>query len=590
MQAITGIRLINWLAHRHADLALTPLTVIAGPNESGKSSVGDGIAFALTGELRRVEARGDRKQLLSDGAAKGQVELTGPAGTLVRDIPTGKLVQPAPILPAGLPPGLVDVLLAPSSFARMSEDGRRTLLFTVSGADLAPETVRKMLLDRGHALAKDLPAGGTVESWHKEATKAATEARGEWKGITGEAYGAQKAEAWAPEFPAEPTVPADPADLQEQVRLLDAAVARCNQEIGAIRGGASASPATPVDVAALRDRASQLGAWASANEEAHRIAVAAMREVREAEAALSALQGTGGPEPMHCPDCGAVLMLDAEGRGKHLVSYAATDPVAAAQARQRAEAALNDAREKRRVADDAAATAQSRLTRCQEAQRVLDRHAAAERSAPAAAGTVEPTGTAEEVQTRLADHQRALAQAREDLAAVTRHAEAIASVAERKKKAAAAHGRVKAWSALAAELAPDGIPAEVLGKALKPLNAALTKAAAASGWAPVAIGGDMAITAGGRPYGLHSESGQWRADTLVALALAELTGVRLVVLDRFDVLDLPSRGPALRFLFQTAQAGDWTIIVAGTFKAPPQVPPAIRVHWFGPDASMERAA
>lgn len=589
MGVLSRVLLKNWLAHPHADLALTPLTIIAGPNESGKSSVGDGIAFAITGELRRVETKGDRKQLLSDGATKGQVELEGPAGTLVRDIPTGKLVQPAPILPAGLPPGLVYCLLAPASFARASADQRRGLLFAVSGADLAPETVRQTLLDRGHALAKGLPANSSVDAWHKEALRFTTEARGEWKGITGETYGAQKAEGWAPEFPAEPTVPADPADLEDQVRLLDAAVARCNQELGAINAAARASTAPPVDLTAIRERAGQLAAWVSANEEAHRAAVAAMREVREAEAALAALQGgAAGPEPMHCPDCGAVLMLDDEGRGKHLVSYSATDPVAVAQQRQRAETVVAEAREKRRVADETANTAQSRLTRCQEAQRALDRHAAADRPAPAG---VEPTGTAEEIQARLADHQRALDQAREDLAAIRRHAKQIAGAAERKERAAAAHGRVKAWSAIAAELAPDGIPAEVLGKALKPLNSTLTKLAAASGWAPVAIGGDMSITAGGRAYALHSESGQWRADAMIALALAEMTGVRLVMLDRFDVLDLPSRGPALRFLFQTAQAADWTIIVAGTFKAPPQVPPAIRVHWFGPDTtSMERAA
>lgn len=589
MAVLDGVRMVNWLAHRHADLALSPLTIIAGPNESGKSSVGDGIAFALTGELRRVEAKGDRKQLLTDGAAKGQVELTGPKGTLIRDIPTGKLVQPAPILPAGLPPGLVEVLLEPASFARMSGDQRRNLLFTVSGADLAPETVLRMLLDRGHRRAKGLAPGGTVESWHKDASRFVTEARGEWKGITGETYGAQKAEGWEPELPPPAETPADTADLQEQVTLLESAIAQCNQELGAIRAAAITSTAAPIDLTALRDRAKQLPAWQDAKAEAARISTEAARAVREAEAALAALAGgTNGPEQLHCPDCGAVLMLDTEGRGKHLVAYAAADPVAAAQARQRAEAVVSDAREKKREADEALTMAEARLERCQEAQRVLDRRAAAaENIAPA----VEPTGTAEEVQARLADHQRALGLAREDLAAAARRVDQVTSAAEKKAKAASAHNRVKEWGAIAAALAPDGIPAEVLGKALKPLNTALTKAAAASGWAPVAIGGDMAITVGGRPYGLHSESGRWRADALVALALAELTGARLVVLDRFDVLDLPSRAPALRFLFQTAQAADWTIIAAGTFKAPPQVPPAIRVHWFGPDTtSMERAA
>jgi hypothetical protein len=50
-----------------------------------------------------------------------------------------------------------------------------------------------------------------------------------------------------------------------------------------------------------------------------------------------------------------------------------------------------------------------------------------------------------------------------------------------------------------------------------------------------AITPDMAITAEGRAYSLLCESEKWRVDAMIAAAIAELSGVKVMMLDRMDV-------------------------------------------------------
>jgi len=87
---ITGLRLTNWLTHRSLTLSFPPMILIAGPNDSGKSSVADAISFAITGTLRRVDAARERRLLLSEGADRGSVALRAGDTAIQRDIASGR--------------------------------------------------------------------------------------------------------------------------------------------------------------------------------------------------------------------------------------------------------------------------------------------------------------------------------------------------------------------------------------------------------------------------------------------------------------------------------------------------------------------
>ncbi len=124
--------------------------------------------------------------------------------------------------------------------------------------------------------------------------------------------------------------------------------------------------------------------------------------------------------------------------------------------------------------------------------------------------------------------------------------DAMAAVSGRDKLTADAarhHADVVAWSFIADQLSPTGIPAEILASALTPMNDLLATQSAEAKWLPVQISPEIEVTYGGRLYGLLSESEKWRCDALLAIAIARLSGLGLVALDRFDVLQ-PSARPA----------------------------------------------
>ncbi|MNY11006.1 hypothetical protein D3C86_1440120 [compost metagenome] len=92
----------------------------------------------------------------------------------------------------------------------------------------------------------------------------------------------------------------------------------------------------------------------------------------------------------------------------------------------------------------------------------------------------------------------------------------------------------------------------------------------------------MVIAWGGRPYRLLSESERWRVDALIGAALAEISGLRCLILDRFDCLDLPGRGDALSLVDALAADGHLdTILLLGTLKAAPAAPSdAFTTFWI----------
>jgi hypothetical protein len=168
--------------------------------------------------------------------------------------------------------------------------------------------------------------------------------------------------------------------------------------------------------------------------------------------------------------------------------------------------------------------------------------------------------------------------------------QAAAAAADIKTGEATRHAAdVAAWDALADALSPDGIPAELLGEAMGPLNERLIQSAEDSGWAQVMVTLDMEVVAAAdsarsawRPYRLLSESERWRCDAMLAEAIGYVSGARLLVLDRFDVLDLPGRAQLLQWLDLLADNEELgTALVFGTLKAlPSSLPPSIEAHWI----------
>ena len=153
---------------------------------------------------------------------------------------------------------------------------------------------------------------------------------------------------------------------------------------------------------------------------------------------------------------------------------------------------------------------------------------------------------------------------------------------EKTKKAAAAHADVMAWDALGDALSPDGLPATLLARALDPLNERLLQSSGDAAWPQVVVHSDMRITAALRDYRLLSVSERWRVDAMIAEAISHLSGMRLLVLDGFDVLEPAARGDLIGWLDVLVEQNELdTALLFGTLKEPPKgLPESIGVHWI----------
>lgn len=580
---ITGLDLTNWLAHRHLTARFERMTVIAGPNAAGKSSIADAIAFVLLGAARRVEGKGDRPQLISDGAERGTVLLHVGDITIQRDVATGKMKASKGLPLDGTVKDAIPYLLTTTAFAKASADDRRVLLLRVMQIDLTPAGIRRTLAERGHAtdIIEGLPADGTVEQMCTHAERQASEWRGSWRAHTGEAYGPVKAETWAAQEPETAPAPGALAAAKQALEHITATLADLQREQGALDAGRAARARYDELVAGLRVRVGGLDAVRiEARAAADHLAKATASLVAAEDAlappaarAPSRSEERGGTPAARCPTCGGVIASAAR-------APAPAQPAAPAPA----DDALRQARAIHTAATLRSQTAERALADAEGAQATLD--SIIQEPAPSAARA----GLDDEVQRDIADALRRQTEAQTKVQEITAAEAKVRKAAQLTHLAARAHAQVKAWIKMADDLSPSGIPNELLTKGLGGFNDTLAWIGAETHWRPVLIGEDMAITAGGRPYGLLSESEQWRVDASIVVALALHSDVRFIVLDRLDVLEPGARSGALAWVHGlVAREEIDTALVLGTMAKPPQVPAGVGSIWLGPKQTEEAA-
>lgn len=490
---INSLSINNFLHVRHFDSVLSDrISLFAGPNESGKTSIAQAIRFALGGDPGRVAMKKDYRQLVSDGAKGGWVEISVSSDemrlrhTLLRAVETGNY--------AGSTAETTEAMaccLEPHTFIELTPADRRRFLVNLMGVRVSPAAIGELLAARGVSQANiDAVTPLLRSGWdaaENEAKGKARELKGGWRAVTGEDWGADKGERW------QSVVQIDPLGIparEEAELVLDTEQAKLDD--------------------LLRKQGAEI--------EAQRAKQVPQRQQQGRPIATQ--------KKLFCPECRSALMLDANGSLAPYVEHDhAPNPQPQPEPKRQAAPTGNS------VIDQAIARARVDVQ----------------------------TATSE--LRRIDDLERA-------------HAESLTKTS----KAAAIHASIGEWLALAKLLAPDGLQAELLAATIDPLNKALAKC---SRWTrAVQISGTMDITYGGRPYALCSESAQWRINAVVAVAIAGLSGVGVVILDRFDCLDVPSRTAALQWLI--AESESCQVVLLGTLKqAPRGLPDSIAVHWLG---------
>lgn len=573
---INAVELTNWLKHRHLEVQLTPLTLVCGPNGAGKSSIKNAINYTILADPGRITAKADRPLLLTEGTSDGMVTIQCGPVSLSRDIKTGKLDASGPLpFPEGAITAAARYLLSPEQFPKEDDDQKRRFLLDLARVDTSGPAILSLLRKRKHQeeLIKALEDSpdSSIQAWQRLADQGATAARGAWRGITGETYGAKKAEGWAPESARQvPPSEEELAALSETILSAEEELANLNRTIGA-------DEAKRTDAERIRrENASVLAEMerlAEAKAALEMIDLPSLElAANQAAATLRDLDSRRPQENLECPHCRSLLNFrDGQLHETSPLINPAQDyeVIEAGRENEKASAELSQARKEAQ-----------RLRAYIDARQDLQTRIQAEPDAPAAARATESLDAAK---ARLQASRQALADA-------TKRRDAVTWGLQKAEQAATEHANIKAWLRLQEALAPAGIPAELLTRGLLAINTALAATAAEARWPAVMIREDMVITYGGRLFNLCSESEQWRVEAILAVTFAELSGLGMVILDRFDVLEVSARTPALSWLYRLSKGRLSTILVLGTLKEPPRVPVDVQVVWLGEERQPQQVA
>ncbi|MES2352112.1 MAG: AAA family ATPase, partial [Pseudomonadota bacterium] len=227
---ITAIQADNLLGIKSVNVKLdTVVTLFAGRNGSGKSSIQEAVRMAICqDQVRDVTTKKEFGKLVHGDAKAGGAHITinnDPDNGFAFNMPKGDFTGPE-ISES------MRVALNGQRFARMTADERRTFLFGLTKLKPNAETVKARMLAPKWACEESkvdavLPLLRTgFPSVCDHAKSKATEAKGAWRQLTGGTYGPLKAPEWEAPLPDLPA--GDVATLADTVAGLDRNIATLN--------------------------------------------------------------------------------------------------------------------------------------------------------------------------------------------------------------------------------------------------------------------------------------------------------------------------------------------------------------------------
>lgn len=538
------LRVKDVLGVASADVPLAGITLIAGGNGAGKSSLLNACAAAA---LRLWTLRGARKKEMCAGIVKEGAEGSGTAsldwgtGAIRVSWPeaTVETTGDADLRKLGTPLGIgafrwMDL----ESKARMSELADR-LDMTPTEQDIC-DWLTAREVPNAAGLAEAMARKIEVSSWdavHRTAQEHITKLKGRWEQASGTKWGDVKVRTWAPAG----LLHGEDYTLEAEDQAVDAArdALQALLSDGAVRQAEiEQAEALAGQVEPFREKAAALHAAVAAD-------AAALDRLQKQLEELPA--PPGGKPPLRCPHCNGAVEI----RGAALV--VPPEAVAALtedQVLERAglERAIADMKAKVRTGRDEARQADIALMQAEQAEGRLEKLRAA------------PKVDADAV----AQAQTALAQAETRREAV--------------KQYLTASGIYQQWrqqGPITEALSPAGVRGTVLAQRMGAFNDELGRLSRdLAGWDVVNVTAEGDPTYAGRPWPLLSESEKWRAELVLQVALAMREKPAVLLVDRLDVLTPALRFGAIKLLHQTGIPS----LVAMTQPARDAVPDLARMN------------
>ena len=542
---INSIKIKNVLGLSAINIdTVAPVQVFAGPNFAGKSSMQNAIKLALTGIPTRVSKKNKYKMLVRDGQKKGQVAVDLEGEMYGLQLPKGEAshLEETEVL---------QFVLEPSGFAAISASDRKKLMFEIAGLKVEKPFIIPKLEERECDMVLVEPIFVMLRSGFPAACNAAKDrardAKSDWKSITGEAWGEDKSDEWEPE-----EVELDESLFEQkksELVRLEASIADANVKVGE-RSEAKRNKQTLINtITALRERSTKVARYTEA-------VAAAEKMIATQETALEkarVLAGAVRPEDvLQCPHCseqavmvdGALIAFD----GNLLQSEG--DPDFSVQNVENGLASL-----KRGLADKRSLLA--------------DSEAAAKELESKEEPKLEVQGEEERIKAEMKGLSELKKELDEEILEFTRLQEIDEKWEEIRDKAADKREEVLAYQLIAEAFSPEGIMGDMLKEAVVPFNNRLKSSSDMTEWKLARINEDFEIECDGRPYALLSDSEKWRCDAMVAEAISHISGLKILMLDKMDVLDVEteSRNQLIDWICDIAEAGQIdTVLVFASLK------------------------
>jgi len=533
------IQITNFRGVKHAEITAEKITLVAGRNHQGKTSVIQAIAAAMTGKTVPIEGlkKSHAGRLVRSGTVTGEVEVYDDNGH-------ASVVYPdASRSTSGYAPEIDEYAAGILSLVDMPTASRSEAIADLIQSRPTTEELTAELLNNcvGNETVKRICDTVKAQGWdaaHAQAKEKGARLKGQWENEAGTRYGVKKAADWVP---AEWTNDLETAsveqlekDIETERHWLEAAISHEAVEMAeteslqkAVEAGSAASEASinvTKEINTLLD-----------DEAAARKVLAGLPQAKQ-------------PSTAPCPHCGELIAVE---NGTLQRPEILSEKEIAARAENITKARKYFDKVKRAVAEKSAELARLKGVIASGASAKDRINSVAEKHQ----STVETRGSVDDCRARVD------------------RAEARLSALLQRERAAALHKSVIDIAEIVRTLAPDGLRMSKLQRSLKSFNEHLSTLSAAAKWGRVFIGQDMQISYNGTPYMLCSESEQFRARVTMQVAAANTAGACVVLIDRADILDSSGRN-GMTGLLLSAKMPD---IVAMTINSKDVVPPVAKI-------------
>jgi len=517
----------NYRGIKSASLALEGIVLVAAPNASGKSAIAQAAGAVLAGQAVPIPGilKSMAGMLVRNGASGGFAQLDAASGTARIDWPRAALKT------KGEPPQISAIAAGIESFPAAEPKRRTEILIELLKAFPVFEDLRERFAREGISEEIARAVWDTIDKqgWdaaHAQSKETGARLKGQWEAVTGERYGAKKAENFTPDE-------WEPELASSSAELLTAALTDARDTLDGMIAVAAVDDA---ERERLQELADKFPALQAAHSEASEHLQRAIESHSSAVIALQALRDPSAQQLHECPHCKGSLSI-VGGNVEAGVPLSDEDIANWAAAQESVSKALEIGTKAHSILNEA----RSAMTEAENAAKQLS-------------SLVEPNATHEQVQ--RARQAVSIAQGRLD--AFTR-----------KTRADRLQNSILQNAAIVSALESAGVRQDKLNDSV---NRFLIESVAPlynmARWEKLEISQDMSLSYGGRAWPLLSESEKFRVRVLLQIAIALREGASALIIDAADILDKMGRNGLIALLRHAALPA----LVCMTIPTPKEMP------------------